>query len=172
LKFSCLILAQVHSEQYSEDDCNLVHIMEARSQNVNCWSTNVNHHDNGTMIIGSMNHYPCPLLITMYMYYDIPFVLCHIYLSFSSKLLQGYPRLWWMKKLKLTYYEELFIFAPNWLLATQHKSSSGNQCDHQRITDWLGIKGCGCYDISTNSTSLVSQHTIDFWVEPQVRKKW
>ena len=39
-------------------------------------------------------------------------------------------------------------------------SCSGNLCDRQRITDWLGSKGCGCYGMSTNSTSLAIQHAI------------
>ena len=30
----------------------------------------------------------------------------------------------------------------------------GNICDCQRVVDWLGSKGCGCYGMSTNITSL------------------
>ena len=39
-------------------------------------------------------------------------------------------------------------------------SCSGNLCDRQRISDWNGIKGCGCYGMSPNSTSLAIQHAI------------
>ena len=39
-------------------------------------------------------------------------------------------------------------------------SCSGNLCDRQIVTDWLGINVCGCYGMSTNSTSLVVQHAI------------
>ena len=39
-------------------------------------------------------------------------------------------------------------------------SCSGNLCDRQRVNDWLGVKGCGCYGMSPNSSSLVIQHAI------------
>ena len=38
---------------------------------------------------------------------------------------------------------------------------SGNLCDRQCVNDWLGKKGCGCYGMSPNSTSLVMQHAVD-----------
>ena len=37
---------------------------------------------------------------------------------------------------------------------------SGNFCDRQKNSDWNGIKGCGCYGMSPNSTSLAIQHAI------------
>ena len=33
-------------------------------------------------------------------------------------------------------------------------SCSVNNCDRQRVNDWLGTKGCGFYGMSPNSTSL------------------
>ena len=39
-------------------------------------------------------------------------------------------------------------------------SCSGNLCDCQRVNDWLGVKGCGCYGISPNNSSLVIQHAL------------
>ena len=39
-------------------------------------------------------------------------------------------------------------------------SCSGNLCDRQRVNDWLGVKGCGCYGMSPNSSSLVIQHAL------------
>ena len=39
-------------------------------------------------------------------------------------------------------------------------SCSGNFCDRQRINDWLGSRGCGCYGMSVNSTNLAIQHSI------------
>ena len=37
---------------------------------------------------------------------------------------------------------------------------SGNFCDRQRLSDWNNSKGCGCYGMSPNSSSLVFQHSI------------
>ena len=34
-------------------------------------------------------------------------------------------------------------------------SCSGNFCVRQRVTDWLGVKGCMCYEMSLNSSILV-----------------
>ena len=39
-------------------------------------------------------------------------------------------------------------------------SCCGKLCDRQRVNDWLNIKGCGCYGMSQNSSSLVMQHSI------------
>ena len=37
---------------------------------------------------------------------------------------------------------------------------NGYFCDRQRISDWLGSRGCGCYGMATNSTSLAIQYNI------------
>ena len=37
------------------------------------------------------------------------------------------------------------------------------------MNDWLGTKGCGCYGMSPNSTSLVMQHTIDIQTPTGIR---
>ena len=37
---------------------------------------------------------------------------------------------------------------------------SGNLYDRQRVTDWIDNKGCGYYEMSTNSTALAIQHAI------------
>ena len=51
MKFSRLILCRVHSQRYPEDNHQLVYIMEARNQNSNMWSKNVNHRDNSVISI-------------------------------------------------------------------------------------------------------------------------
>ena len=43
-------------------------------------------------------------------------------------------------------------------------SCSGNLCDRQRVNDWLGVKGCGCYGMSPNSSSLVIQHALSMTI--------
>ena len=39
-------------------------------------------------------------------------------------------------------------------------SYNGCLCDKQRIVDWLGSRGCGCYGMASNATSLCIQHSI------------
>eukprot|EP00957_Ditylum_brightwellii_P057879 4388485-Ditylum_brightwellii.AAC.1 len=40
-------------------------------------------------------------------------------------------------------------------------SCSGNLCNHQRVNDWNGSRGCGCYRMSQNSSSFVYKHALD-----------
>ena len=50
-------------------------------------------------------------------------------------------------------------------------SCSGNLCDRQRVMDWLVLKCCGCYNMSTKSTSLVIQHAISVQTATRVSFK-
>eukprot|EP00957_Ditylum_brightwellii_P106384 8116091-Ditylum_brightwellii.AAC.1 len=40
-------------------------------------------------------------------------------------------------------------------------SCSENLCDKQRVNDWNNTRGCGCYDMNTNSSNLAIQHQVD-----------
>eukprot|EP00957_Ditylum_brightwellii_P077864 5918401-Ditylum_brightwellii.AAC.1 len=40
-------------------------------------------------------------------------------------------------------------------------SCSGNLCERQRINDWNGFRGCGCYGMPQNSSSLMYKHAMD-----------
>ena len=46
LKFNRLFSCRIHSEKYCEENNELVYIMEARNQNLNLWSKNINQRDN------------------------------------------------------------------------------------------------------------------------------
>eukprot|EP00957_Ditylum_brightwellii_P142149 10830088-Ditylum_brightwellii.AAC.1 len=46
------------------------------------------------------------------------------------------------------------------MVSPMKTSCSGNHCDHQRVNDWNDCRGCGCYDMSQNSSSLVFMHAI------------
>jgi hypothetical protein len=162
MKFSRLILCRVHSQRYPEDNHQLVYVMEARNQNSNMWSKNVNHRDNGAISIGSFIRFPCPLPITTFMRGDIPMMKSHM----PCILLKTPSRI-----RTIAINEEIEANSSQALVyngthlavnysAPVKTSCSGNFCDRQRVMDWLGSKGCGCYGMSPNSTSLVIQHAL------------
>jgi hypothetical protein len=162
MKFSRLILARIHSVHFSEDNSRLVYIMEARNQNSNLWNKNVNHRDNGAISIGSIIRFSCPLPIESYMRCDIPIMTSHVpaILLKSPKRISTIPinnEIEANTSLGFVYNHTHLTINYSAPIKT---SCSGKLCDRQRVCDWLGIKGCGCYGMSTNSTSLVIQHAI------------
>ncbi len=162
MRLSRIILCRVYSQLYLEDNNKLVYIMEARNQNPNLWNKNVNHRDSGAISIGSIIRFPSPLPITTYMRNDIPMMTSHV-----PSVLLKYPQ----KISSISINEEIeancsqaFVYNSTQLsvdyFAAVKTSCSGLLCDRQRISDWLGSKGCGCYGMSPNSTSLAIQHAI------------
>ena len=160
IKFSRLFLARVCSDK--DDNARLVYIMEARNQNNNIWKKNINLRDNGAITIGCLIQFPSPMPITQYMRCDIPMLVSQnpsILLKSPSKL----------PSIQIT--EDIgsntslgFIYNGTHLsvdyTSVVETTCSGNFCDRQRINDWLGNKGCGCYGMSINSTNLSIQHSI------------
>ena len=89
VKFTRLILCNVHYVLHPGDNSRLVYIMESRNQNVNLWQKNLNHRDNGEISTGSIIRYSCPMPIETYMRNDIPIIQSPfpvILLKISSRL--------------------------------------------------------------------------------------
>lgn len=162
VSFSRIFLAKIHSYAHVEDTNRLVYIMEARNMNSNLWNRNVNHRDNGAVSIGSLVRIARPMPIDSYMRGDIPMVVSHI-----PVVLLRYPDL--IAAVQMNYEIEgntSFGFVYNNVNLTVHLSSvlktscTGNLCDKQRISDWFGSRGCGCYGMASNSSSLAIEHSI------------
>ena len=159
MKFTRLILARVCSK--SDDNSRLVYIMEARNQNSNLWSKNINHRDSGAISVGSFIRFPSPMPITQYMRCDIPM----IFSSLPAVLLKTPKMITTAINQEIESNTSLGFVFNNVNLSVNYSSiiktsCSGNLCDRQRVNDWLGVKGCGCYGMSPNSSSLVIQHAI------------
>ena len=136
--------------------------METRNQNKNLWNKNVNHRDNGAISIGSIIRLPCPMPIDAYVRCDIPLVICH-QLAMLMKTPRALENNRMMNEIEAN--TSLAFLYNNSQVAVNYAAAfkttcSGNFCDRQRISDWNGIKGCGCYGMSPNSTSLAIQHAI------------
>lgn len=162
MKFSRIILAKVVSDSNVEENARVVYLMEARNQNKNLWNKNVNYRDNGAISVGSIIRLPCPMPIDSYMRCDIPLIVSH-----QPAILLKFPRI--IRPIPLNNEIEAntsLAFVYNGakvkvnFTAPVKTTCSGNLCDRQRISDWNGLKGCGCYGMSPNSTSLALQHAI------------
>ena len=172
LKFSRLILAKIHSTLLPTENTKLIYLMEARNKNQGFWSKNVNLRDNGAVTIGSFVRIPSPLPVESYMRCDIPLIVSHspcILLKSPSRVPQ-FPMNYEVEShtsLAFIYNNarvNVNYFAP---IKT---TCSGNFCDRQRISDWNNSRGCGCYGMSPNSTSLVFQHSISVETTDQLFK--
>ena len=105
----------------------------------------------------------CPMPIESYMRNDIPIVQS----PYPVILLKFPPRLF-----AITMNHEIeantslgFVYNNAQVLVNMDfpakTSCSENLCDRQRVNDWNGSRGCGCYGMSQNSSSLVFKHAID-----------
>ena len=163
MKFTRLILARVVSSLHPDENIQLVYIMEARNQNQNLWSKNVNHRDSGAISIGSIIRVPCPLPIDIYMRCDIPMIRS----QFPAILLRSPARLGSVAINESIESNTSLAFVYNGTQVTINLSvplkttCAGNLCDRQRIIDWCNSKGCGCYGMNTNSSSLAIQHALE-----------
>ena len=160
--FSHMILCKVHSAKYPEQSNKLVYLMEARNLNQNLWNRNVNHRDNGAVSIGSLIRIPCPMPVDTWMRGGIPLLVTH-FPVFVLKYPATIPSIRMHNEIGG---ETLLAFVANnadlqiYFTSVIKTSCTGSLCDKQRVTDWLGSRGCGCYGMASNSTSLCIQHSI------------
>ena len=136
--------------------------MEARNMNTYLWSRNVNYRDNGSISIGSIIRVCCPRPVDNFMRGDIPLMVTHnpvFLLKYPSKIatMQIDPEIGSNTSLAFVHNGTSLQIYYTSVLKTQ---CNGSLCDRQRISDWLGSRGCGCYGMATNSTSLAIQHSI------------
>ena len=162
VKFTRLIMARVVSTVHEEENSRVIYLMEARNQNKNLWNKNVNQRDNGAITVGSIIRIPCPMPVESYMRGDIPLIVSH-----QPSILLKFPRS--LRSIPMNHEIEgntSLAFVYNDARVNLHFTAavkttcSGNLCDRQRISDWNGIKGCGCYGMSPNSSSLALTHAI------------
>lgn len=161
-RFSRLFLFRSYSSNNPQISSKLVYMMEARNENVNLWNKNTAHRDNGTISIGCFIRVVSPLPIKSWMRGDIPILRSQfpcIALNFPARLdtiaindeitsNESYAFVWNNALVHVDY------------TAPMKTSCTGELCDRQRVNDWLNVKGCGCYGMLPNSSSLVMQHAI------------
>ena len=159
--FSRMFLCKVHSPDH-DDHSRIVYLMEARNLNSTLWNRNVNHRDNGSITVGSIIRVPCPLPIDSWMRGDIPLIVSHFpvfLLKFPSHIntIQMNSEIGGNTSLAFVYNGVDLRVSYTSVIKT---SCTGSFCDKQRIGDWLGSRGCGCYGMASNSTSLAIAHSV------------
>eukprot|EP00957_Ditylum_brightwellii_P143130 10905762-Ditylum_brightwellii.AAC.1 len=136
--------------------------MEACNMNQSLWQKNLNHHDNGAVSVGFIIQMMCPLPIEFYMCNDIPIVQSPypvILLKFPSRVFAISMNHKIEANTSLASVYNNAQASVNIVFPTK-TTCSGNMCDRQRVNDWNGSRGCDCYGMSQNSSSLVYQHAI------------
>lgn len=130
--------------------------METGNLNNNMWNKNVHHCDNGSSTIGPIVIFLCPLPIESWIREDIPLIVSH----FSVFLLihpshivsiQMNNDIGGNTSLAFVYNGTKFSVHFTSVIKTSYTDSP---CDKLMIVDWLGNRGCGCYGIAFNSTSI------------------
>ena len=160
--YSRLFLCKVHSPRHLEDHNQVVYMMEARNMNMYLWNMNTNHRDNGSISIGSIIRVCCPSPVDSFMRGDIPLLVTKVpvfLLKYPSRIdtMQINPQIGSNQSLAFVFNSTPLQVYYTSVVKTQ---CNGSFCDRQRISDWLGSRGCGCYGMATNSTSLAIQHNI------------
>ena len=136
--------------------------METMNQNEHLWRKCSVFRDNGILTIGSFVRVACPLPIDSYMRGDIPLLKT----NHNAIILKNPSKIGSIPINNEIELNESHAFAYNNTEVKIHYTSplktscSGKFCDHQRVNDWNNSKGCGCYNMNTNSSSLVLQHNI------------
>ena len=120
--------------------------------------------DNGTFTIGSFFKIVAPLPIENNMKGDIPLIKTQIPLvllkppstlptvGIDMKIQENTSMAFVLNGLRLRINRTVAV----------KTTCSGFLCDKQRINDWSGTRGCGCYHMTQFRTNLAFQHSIYF----------
>ena len=164
--FSRLLLCRIHSEQNYNTGSKLIYLMESKNSNKCMFDKNVELRDNGVISIGTFFRIISPHPIENKMRGDIPLLKTDIPLIVMTR-----PTL----EHSIPVYKELgehnsMAFVLVGMKVNINRSSpiqttcGGLLCDKQRCDDWNGTRGCGCYHMSPDISSIVFQHSVFFSV--------
>ena len=163
--FSRLFLCRVHPEEgMPSDNARLIYLMQARNSNSSLFEDNKEWRDNGTFTIGTFFRILAPLPVEDNMSGDIPLVktqlpiiimkppqtISHVPINFT---IQGNNALAFV-------YNDVFLELNR--TTPVQTTCGGYMCDRQRVSDWNGVRGCGCFDMSNYRSNLAFEHHIHF----------
>ena len=163
--FSRLLLCRIHSEQNYNIGSKLIYLMESKNSNKCMFDKNVELRDNGVISIGTFFRIISPHPIENKMRGDIPLLKTDIPLIVMTR-----PTL----EHSIPVYKEVgehnsMAFVLVGRKVNINRSSpiqttcGGLLCDKQRCDDWNGTRGCGCYHMSPDISSIVFQHSVFFF---------
>jgi hypothetical protein len=163
--FSRLFLCRIHPDEgMITDHSRLIYLMQARNSNSYLFDDNKEWRDNGTFSIGTFFRILAPLPIENNMNGDIPLVKTQLPIIIMkspsviphtaiNNAIQG------NNALAFVYNSvDLKVIRTTPL----HTTCGGYMCDRQRVSDWNGVRGCGCFDMSNFCSNLAFEHSLNF----------
>lgn len=159
--YNRIILCRVHSESNSVDNSRLVYFMEARNVNDKLWNRNPEYRDDGTITVGTFIRVLAPIQIERMMQ-EIPLVRT----DYPIIVMQAPPKLPTIQINNEIQGHGALAFISNGAhlsinrITVRSTTCGGCFCDKQRINDWIGTRGCGCYGVAANRSNLAIVHTI------------
>ena len=162
IQYTRLYLLKLHSANYVKENNRVVYMFITKNSNNCMWKLNTSNRDNGNLAVGSFLRVVGPSPIEKYMSGDIPVVVTR-----NPVLILKSPPVMICTQVNERVDANVshgFVFVGCQVESMQQDvvstSCSGRMCDRQKVNDWNGIKGCGCYGMSGNATCLVVQHLI------------
>jgi hypothetical protein len=162
--FSRLFLCRIHSTQHIVENGRLLYLMEANGSNNMLFERNLEFRDDGTISIGTFFRILAPLPIENNMRGDIPLVKTQLpvivmrpplkipMVSINKGIQENLSMAFVLNKVELNINRTVPL----------QTTCSGFLCDKQRVNDWSGSRGCGCYHMTQYRSNIAFQHTVYF----------
>ena len=162
MKFSRLFLAKVYSSKNTSENTKLVYMIQSKNVNENLWNMNLEYRDNGVLSIGTFIRFISPSPVEKYMRGDIPMLhnTLPVVILKPPKAMANVAMQTQIEGNTSLGFVFIGMKVSSLAQSAMKTTCSGKLCDRQRISDWQGSRGCGCFKMFANSTSLVLQHHI------------
>ena len=162
VKYTRLFLMKIHSPSNPDQNKRLVYMFVNRISNTTIWNHNFNNRDNGNITIGSFFRVISPSPIDDYLSSEIPVLLTNNPLILLKTPLVMIPVL--MNDSIGSNESLAFVLIKCSVTSLQQTviatKCHGCFCDRQRVMDWMNVKGCGCYGMSSFMTNLAINQVI------------
>jgi hypothetical protein len=158
--YSRLFLFRVVNEREANKLC---YVMEARNANTCLWERNVELRDNGTITIGTIVRVLAPLPIKKLMSGDLPMLETPYPVVVMLYPSRGLPPVVINPEIQGNNHLAFSLEACHLRInrtSPEETTCGGLFCDKQRISDWNGQMGCGCYSMNHRRSNLALVHSI------------
>lgn len=157
--YSRLILLRVFSNTESDRLC---YLMETRNTNTCLWDRNVELRDNGVVTMGTYIRVLAPKPIKSLMSGDIPMLETQfpVIVMRTPDQIQPVPVNFEIQGNNALSFVQNGAIVSVKRTAPEETTCSGLFCDKQRIQEWMGQRGCGCYHMTHRRSNIALDHSI------------
>ena len=162
VSYDRLYLFKVHSNNHVKQNQKLVYIFLSKTINEGLWGKCLQYRDNGKLTVGNFIRVPSPMPIKNYMNGDIPMLFTYnpVYLLKAPKVMISIPIDQQIKGNKSGGFVHSNVTVNSLHQFVKQTTCSGCHCDRQRISEWMHVKGCGCFVHGSTKTSMIIGHYI------------